>query len=278
MNDLISIAQIRVAQIPVIEERMRLVKEQVDKTIEDALSLVCTEESVQSIKQTRADLNRQFAEMEEQRKVVRAAVLAPLESFDATYKECIGNAFKRADFELKNEIATIEGTIKNRCEDGLRAFYDELCAAHGIDFAPYERAGIIVSLTDAKAKTQPPKKHRDALTAFVQRISEDVATIATLDNAAEVMVEYKRTLSITAAVGTVAERRRCIEAEQAANAERAEQQAREAEAVKKVEAFAPPVEIEPKEQTFRCQFTVTATKPQLKKLKEFMSMEGIKYE
>lgn len=278
MSDLISIAQIRVAQIPVIEERMRLVKEQVDTTIENALSLVCTEESVQTIKETRADLNRQFAELEAQRKAVRAEVLAPLDSFDATYKECIGNAFKRADVALRDEIATIEGAIKNRCEDGLRAFYDELCTAHGIDFAPYERAGIVVSLTDAKAKTQPPKKHREALTAFVQRISEDVAMIATLDNSAEVMVEYKRTLSITAAVGTVAERQRSIEAEQKASAEREERQSREAEAIKKVEAFAPPVEEAPKEPTFRCQFTVTATKPQLKKLKEFMSMEGIKYE
>jgi len=80
-------------------------------------------------------------------------------------------------------------------------------------------------------------------------------------------------------------------AEKQARGEREAAKAQEAAAVAKVEAFAPPVEQEqpaehPAEEprAWRCSFVVTAFttksefKSQLKKLKEFMNMEGIKYE
>lgn len=47
-----------------------------------------------------------------------------------------------------------------------------------------------------------------------------------------------------------------------------------------VEAAAPQI-VEPPieaEKVYRCTFTVSATKPQLKKLKDFMIQEGIRYE
>lgn len=57
-------------------------------------------------------------------------------------------------------------------------------------------------------------------------------------------------------------------------------QAREAEAVAKVDAAAPPVVQPPveAEQVYKCTFTVHATKPQLRRLKEFLNQEGIRYE
>lgn len=268
---------IRVVQIPVIEERLRQFKDRIDQRTADAMALVCTEETVHEVKKTRADLNREFAELEEQRKALTAAVLAPLESFNKTYKECVSDAFKRADAYLKCKVADVENEQKCRCIDGLREFFAELCQAHHVDFVTYEQAGVVVSLADAKAKTQPPKKLRDQLTQFVERVARDVSAISQMDNAEEILVEYKGTLDVAAAIGIVTDRHRRIEAERAAQAERQETLAREAEAVKKVEAFAPPVTVEP-EPVYRCNFSVTATKPQLKRLKEFMNMEGIKYE
>ena len=84
MNDLI-----RVTQLPVIEERLRSMKAHVDESVQEALSLVCTEETVTAVKKARADLNNQFADLEEQRKAVKKAVMEPWERFEAVYKECV---------------------------------------------------------------------------------------------------------------------------------------------------------------------------------------------
>ena len=266
---------IQVKQLPIIEERLRAVKELVDKTVADAMALVCTEETVQSVKSTRADLNRQFQDLETQRKSVKAAVLEPYERFEVVYRECVSDAFRRADADLKQKINDVEGSMKRQCEAGLREYYTELCMAHQIDFVPFERTGVIVSMADAKSKTQPPKRLREQLSEFAARVDADMAVISTMDGAEEILAEYKLSLDAAAAVMTVQERHRRIEAEKAAKAAREEAKAQEAEAVKKVEAFAPPVQKEPE---VRCTFTVTATKPRLKRLKEFMNMEGIKYE
>ena len=270
MSDLI-----QVKQLPIIEERLRAVKELVDETVADAMALVCTEETVQSVKATRADLNRQFQELETQRKSVKAAVMEPYERFEVVYRECVSDAFRRADADLKEKINDVEGSMKRQCEASLREFYTELCMAHHIDFVPFERTGVIVSMADAKSKTQPPKRLREQLTGFIAGISQSVELIAGMDDAEEIMAEFKLSLDAASSVMAVQERHRRIEAEKAAKAAREEAKAKEAEAVKKVEAFAPPVQKEPE---FRCTFTVTATKPQLKRLKEFMNMEGIKYE
>lgn len=270
MNELI-----RVTQLPVIEERLIAAKEFVDKTVAEALSLVCTEETVQAVKATRADLNRQFAELEEQRKAVKAAVLDPYNRFEAVYRACVSDAYKRADAALKQKVNDVEGEMKRRCEEGLRDYFAELCEAYHINFVLYEQARIPVSLADAKAKIQPPKKLREQLQSFVLGIVGDLDVIAAMDHSEEVLVEYKQSLDMARSVALVQARHRRIEEERAAKAALEEVKAREAEALKAVERFAPPVEKEPE---YRCSFTVTATKPQLKRLKEFMNMEGIKYE
>lgn len=281
MNELI-----KVTQLPIIEEQLRTAKEYVDKVVDEALSLICNEDTVQAVKTTRAELNKQFTAFEEQRKGVKAAVLDPYNRFEAVYKECVSDAYKRADAALKQKINDVESGMKRQCEAGLREYFTELCMAHHIDFVSFEQTGVSVSMADAKSKTQPPKKLREQLSQFIAKIEQDVALIAGMDDADEIMEVFTRTLNATAAIGTVQERHRRIEAERAARAEREAAQAQEAEAVKKVdalEAFAPPVEKEPEaepetERVFRCKFMVRATKSQLKRLKEFMNTEGIIYE
>ena len=46
-----------VTQLPIIEEKLKSLSEEIDKKVESAKSLVCTEENVKTIKQVRADLN-----------------------------------------------------------------------------------------------------------------------------------------------------------------------------------------------------------------------------
>lgn len=260
--------------MPEIEERLRSVKDFVDQTVSEALSLVCTDETIQTVKARRAELRKQFDELEAQRKAVKAAVFAPYEQFEAVYKECISDAFKRADADLKAKIDDVETDMKQRCEEGLREYFNELCDAHGVDWLKYEHAGIRVDMASAKQKT--PRKLREQLVIFVVNVSKDIETIDGLEYSEEILAEYKLSLNAVQAIGAVQDRHERIKAEEQAKAARQSAREAQAEAVRKVEALAPPT-VETKPQTMTVTFTVTDTRERLIALREWMKANNYQY-
>lgn len=277
---------IRVVQLPVIEEQLRAMKEQVDQKVADALSLVCTDETLSTVKDVRASLNKDFKALEEQRKAVKKAVMGPYEAFEKVYKECVSDAFKHADSELKGKIDDVENAIKGACEEEMRSYFSELAAAEHVEWLKYEWAGVKVDMASARQKSHA--KLREQIAAFVVRVSQDVTTISGMEDAEEIMAEYRQCLDLVRALGTVQERHQRIEDERRAAEERKAAQEAQKAAVEKVDAAAPPTSFEPpvaapvaqqeEEKVYKCSFTVRATKSQLKKLKEFLNQEGIRYE
>lgn len=265
-----------VKQLPVIEEQLRTLKDRWERRALDAESMVCTEETIQAVKAFRSEMRKEFDEVEALRKEAKQAVMEPYNRFEVVYKECVTAAFHRADIACSSKISDVEADMKRSCEDGLREYFSELCAVHHLDWLEYERAGIKVDMASAKAKT--PKKLREQLIAFVTGVAESVNRINLMDNPEEIMVEFKETLDEARAIFAVSERHRRIEEQKAAHEARKAEQDREADMVRLVEALAPPVVVEAPEPVCKCTFTVHATKAQLRKLKEFLKMEGIKYE
>ena len=60
-----------IKQLPQIEEHLKDLSTEIDKKAKDAKSLICTEETVKTVKQVRADLTKDFKNLEEQRKTVK---------------------------------------------------------------------------------------------------------------------------------------------------------------------------------------------------------------
>lgn len=281
-----STEMVKVTQLPVIEDQLRAIKTWVEETVANVDAMVCNEETLMEVKSFRTDLNHLFAELEIRRKDVLKEVEAPINQFKATYKECVSDYFKRADTILKEKISAVESEMKGVCETRLRAYFDELTQANGLDFLKYEQAGIVVSMADARAKTQPPKKLREQMERFVARVSQDVDMIRDLKNASEVLAAYKEALNVTDAIQTVNERHRQIEQAQAEQERRNAVKAQEAEALQKVEAFAPPTvskmeavaeKMSPTEDLLSCTFTITDTLDRLRLLKQFLDANGYKY-
>lgn len=270
---------IQIVQLPIIKERLHNLKAFVEEKTREAMSMVCTEETLQSVKQTRADLNTLFKNAEEQRKAVKNAVMQPYMDFEAVYKECVSDLFKAADADLKAKAAAVEDGMKEACENRLREFFDELVQVHHVEFLKYEQAGVVVSLTDAKAKTQPPKKLRDHVEQFVLQVAQDVVTIAHMEDADEIGAVYMQTLNLSKSIATVNERRRQIAEAKAEQERRAAAMEQEAEAVRRVEAFAPPVVSSAPVQVekFTCTFTVNDTKERMKLLKQFLDANKYQY-
>ena len=273
---------IKITQLPVIEERLRSMQEQVERRTSEAMSMVCTEDTVQAVKKLRAELNSEFWELEGQRKAVKKAILEPYERFDALYKSCIGDPYKQADTDLKGKIDAVQGEIRAKKEMELAEFYNEYAAAHGVDWLHFCDAGIKVLLSSSM------KKLKDEARAIIDQIEADTVAISKMENATEIMAEYKACRSLADAVTIVKERHERIEAEQKAAEERKAAQEAQRAAVERVESAAPVVMAPPvqapqeapqePEKEYSCVFTVKTTITKLKALKAYMDKEGIKYD
>ena len=281
---------IRVVQLPVIEEQLMALKEEVEKAAKSATSLVCTVDTLSAVKSARANLNKQFSSLEEQRKAVKKAVMGPYEAFEKVYKECVSEPFSAADADLKTKIKETEDSIKNECENKMRDFFSESAAAEGVGWLKWEDAGIKIDMAGAKQKSH--SKIRDQIFNFVTRVSGDVQAISEMNDANEIMAEYRSCLNISQAVSAVMDRHHRIQEEQkAAEARKAAQMAQE-EAIRKVDAEltssaisspvpVPAPEINIQEETVYPRFSFTvinATKSQLIRVREFLKQEGIQYE
>lgn len=268
MNEL----SIRVTQLPKISNNVQEIKDWADGILAEAQSMVYTEESIQGAKLYRATIRRYKEEINKGLRDAKDKILTPFYILRALCDESVLNALDQADATLKNGIDGYDNEIKQRCEDSLREYFDELCAAHGIDWLKYEQVGIKVDMASAKQKT--PKKLREQLVIFVVNVAKDIETIDGIENAEEILAEYKLTLNFPDAFRIVQERHQRIDAEVQAKEERKAAREAQAEAIRKIEALAPPTAQELLTRTF----TVTDTKERLIALREWMKANGYKYE
>ena len=276
---------IRVVQLPEIEEHLQSIKIAITQKVNDALSLVCTEDTVKSVKAVRADLNKDLKDFEERRKAVKKAIMSPYEQFEAVYKECISDTYKKADIELKAKIDSVENELKEAKRTEVEAYFEECSKSVGVDFVRLSDLNLNITLSaSVKALKRQVKEYFD-------KVIQDLALIATLEHTTEILVEYRKTLDVSDAVLTVQERHKAIAEQEKRNAEASIIAERQAETVEKVEKAvresvaeeisAPEVEEAPpegNEPVYEATFRVTGTLAQLKALKKFLKDGGYQYE
>ena len=266
-----------VKQLPVIEQQLQQIKSEVTAKVDEALKLVCTSETVKSVKETRVNLNKEFKEFENKRKEVKKAVLNPYEQFEVVYKECITDIFKKADTDLKSKIDSVENELKVQKTKEVSDYFDEYLQSKGIDFVCFQTANINVTLSASMKSLKEQAKE------FIDRICDDLKLIDTQEHKDEILYEYKQSLNVSNSITTVVNRYKAIEEAKSKEEERKAREQAEAEAVAKVEAVAPPT-VEPiappveEEKTYTLKFTVRGTMPQLKALKEFLNKGEYDYE
>ena len=254
-----------IKQLPVIEEKLKSISEEIKAKVADALSLECNEETVKTVKEYRAELNRDKAEIEAMRKEIKKKVLAPYEAFETVYKENITDIYADADKQLKDKIDSVESDIKTAKADRIKAYFEELKETSGIDFVDFYDANINVTLSVSE------KSLKEACKAFIDKIKDDLDIIASQSYKDEILYEYKKTLKLSDSIVTVTERHRELDKLPEQPKEEAPQ-----EEVKEDKPLTAPVVIDDKEYTMT--FTVKATRAKLKMVKDFLEREGINYE
>lgn len=271
-----------IKQLPIIEEQLRQVSAEIDEKVRNAVALVCTEENVKTIKEIRANLNKESKEFEDKRKQVKAEIMKPYDDFEKIYKECISDKYKIADNELKNKIDNVENELKTNKKTEVENYFNEYLKSKGIDFVTFENANINVTLSASMKSLKEQAKN------FIDKIASDLKLIELQEHKVDILVEYKKTLDVTLSAEIVNDRLKTIEEERAKQEREKELQeyiletARESDHVPTIEevpqmALEAPAIVET-EEILTLKFTVRGTRTQLKALKEFLEREGYDYE
>jgi hypothetical protein len=170
----------------------------------EALNLnnqVATIDTIQSLKTLRADLNKEFAEYEDQRKTIKKLVNEPYDEMEAIYKREITEKYNTAGETLKTKIGQYEDLQKEEKRNNTFSYFTELCFSEEIDFVKFEDLQLKFDLTTTE------KKYREQVDAFIQKIKDDLVLIDTQEAKAEILVEFKSTLNASKAITTVTERK-----------------------------------------------------------------------
>lgn len=267
-----------IKQLPVIEEKLKQLSEDISEKVESAKALVCTEENVKTIKQVRANLNKEFIQVENQRKAVKEQILEPYMKFEKIYKEYISDKYKSADEDLKIKINTVENELKVQKEQEIKNYFEELKTANNIDFVTYGQAKINVTLTASK------KSLKEQVDSFINKILDDLKLIKTQDNKAEILVEYKKDLNVSRAITEVVNRKEELLKIQQQQIDRnlQEEKNRIQENLHNLASAntgnQTQQEVQTQEKIYKITFTVTGTAVRLKQLKDYMLREGYQYE
>lgn len=213
-----------VQQLPIIKEQLHSIKAQAQQSVDEALALACTEESLKVVKERRAELNRDRKDLDARRMAVKKQIMQPFEDFDAVYKECVTDVYGPADEKLKAKIADVEDGLRADKEKKVAAYFSELVKAAGVEWVGYSDVGIAVTLTASLKSLKTKVKD------YVDKVSADVGCINGMENAPEIMAEYKQCRNLAVSINSVSQRKDRIAREEAERKQRLEAQLRAQEA------------------------------------------------
>ena len=217
-----------VQQLPIIKEQLHSIKAQAQESVKEALSLACTEETLKVVKERRAALNRDRKDLDVRRMAVKKQIMQPFEDFDEVYKECVTDVYGPADEALKGKITDVEAGLKADKEKKVKDYFAEMVKASGVEWVTYEDVGVAVTLTASLKSLKAKVKE------YVEKVAADVACINGMENAPEIMAEYKLCGSLAVAINSVSQRKDRIAREEAERKQRLEAQLRAQEAEKAV--------------------------------------------
>lgn len=288
MSNIITLRQAPIISYEKIQEVGTQVKQRIEALELD--KLLVTEETKNAVKNTRAELNKEFEAFETQRKLIKEAILKPYEAFENSYKNYIAQNYKNADETLKNKITAFENQLKEEKENAVKEYFFELCQSKNIDFLTFERLGLKVNLTTSL------KSLKDSVLAFVEQVEKNLDLISNVPESdefkSEALAEYKQTLDVSALRNTQIrrekreqerkileekERKKALEIAQKQAQQEAQKPLQAPEVVQSTMDFSENQQVTENTEVFEMTFTITGTIDQLKAVKQFLISNNIPF-
>ena len=265
---------IRCTQPPIIVENLDSVRQNLENLLADISTLPQNDESLKYVKQIRANLSKEFEQMENQRKAAKKQVMEPYDAANEKYQAYVAAPYKDADDRLKKWVDAYQDNMKQKCTDDLQKYFDELCQANGIDFLPFHRCGIKVDM--AMARQKEPTKAMDAIYDFVMSVRADMDTILKMEDAEEIMAAYRRNPSLSDVVVAINEKKKDRERMARFLEDQRRQQEQKSQARAAMMEAAPEAIPEPEER-YTVAFQATGSLASLKAMKAYGITLGITF-
>lgn len=279
-----------VEQLPKITEKIKEVGAELDKRLEDLNlnSLVCSEETRKSIKELRTKLGTELKNFERQRKDIKEKINAPYDLFNKTYEAEIKSKYQQADLTLKTKIDEVENGLKEKAKKlALECFNEHKASKVNLkdNYLSFEELNLSINLDALTDKGALVKKYKDAIIEKVNNVERDIETINTMEHNSEILVEYLKNKNLSLAIKEVNDRHVILNQVQKDYEIVQEKQKQEEKVIEKVEeVLSAPIEEqtyfddfteqEKAEEMYEMTFTVKATLPSLKELKNYLIKEG----
>lgn len=257
-------------QLPVIKYQLEQLSKEIKEKVDRTNKLVVSEDTVKDVKKTRAELNKEFAELETKRKQVKSAIMAKYDEFEEIYRENVANLYKNADLELKTKIDEVENNLKEEKEQELIDFFKQYQETYHLDFLNFNDIGLNITLSASM------KSLKDQIKDFCIKIDTDIKLIQNDENKDELMLEYRRNgFDYQKAKLTLIEKQKQLEELKQQMEHKQEIEKQEEKVIEQVQEIIPPKEIIKDEEILESTFTVKAKKDKLKLLIEFMNNNEI---
>lgn len=150
-------------------------------------SMEVSEDNKQTLKKTRADLNKRLAEFETERKKIKEIVLKPYSDFEILYDTKLKKVINDAVKDLDNKIKSIEEGQKKQNEDYAKEYFARKLESNPIRLAnKFEDAKVDLSLSTNN------KKIREAIDAHFEKITNALIIIDAHEHKARLQLLWEK--------------------------------------------------------------------------------------
>lgn len=263
---------VKIEQMPKVFSQLELIGKFIDEKIKDIDILECTEENKNEVKKRRTEINNTLKLLDDKRKEIKNTLLEPYEIFNEKYEqECKGKLLSASEI-LKTKIDVIEEKQKKEKEKELREFVKQHCDSRKIHIE-FETIGLNITLNASI------KSLKEQALAFIEKVDSDLKLIELEEYKDEILLEYnKNGFDFSKAKLDIMARHKQLEEIKKQQEEVQLQINDEAEIVEKVNEIITPKEIIEDDELITVTFTITDTKENVLKVREFMKKEEINYD
>ena len=275
------------SKLPAILSNVEAVKQwAILQTEQDRNLVLETEEDFENGKKRCAEINKQITNIENRRKDVKKAYIAPYEIFEKSIKEVIA-VLNEAKTNLWSQVTKAEEKLKAKKELEYKTFFEQQAKANGIsDYCKWTTIFDKTWLNKGKSKAVV----FDEINAKIKIAVDEMNAILSLNSSfeAELLREYSNGASIASILAINKElyeqqerlEQRKAEIARSKTAEEQNTQARESERAQQqtpLTSQTTPSDENAEYCEVTVDFRVITTPQKLKALGEYMRNNGIKY-
>ena len=278
---------VKVEQMAVIKQQLDIIGKEIEKKTKTIPKILkefsklepkIQEEKKKEIKKYKAYLSSIQQQLEDKRKEIKKEINKPYEEFNTYYENNVKVLLTNGINQLDTTISDIEKKQINEKQVEIEEFIKEHIISNHlesvvdvIDVIKY--ANLKINLSNSI------KSLKESALNFISKVADEVKLIDLEETPRNLLYEYQQNAyDLTKAKLTLLERQKEIE-------ELAKQREKEVEEIKQeevieeqIEEIVTPKEVVEEQEIITVTFTITDTKENIIKVREFMKKEGIKYE